>query len=195
MNWYSNPKREMWAGLLTSMCPVPLTSGRISSKQVIQEWVQNPPAKLFTTTVPALLDCWEKKGKKSNLFWLITNSNHFSRKWYANSSSQLNKVWEGSQALIWPLAALISCWPQCSGLEESEKQQAGVFRNPCQWRQLPFGLTPPEVSLTQRSVYSLDKWMCSHSPQLLHWLWHVVVWTQCSASCKKCLSDKVSPSC
>lgn len=69
-----------------------------------------------------------------------------------------------------------------------------IFRNPCQWRQLPLGLTPPEVSLTQRNVYSLAKWMCSHSPHLLHWLWHIGVWTQCSSSCKKCLSDKVSPS-
>lgn len=69
-----------------------------------------------------------------------------------------------------------------------------IFRNPCQWWQLPLGLTPPEVSLTQRSVYSLDEWMCSHSPHLLYWLWHVAVWTQRSASCKKCLWDKVSPS-
>lgn len=38
-----------------------------------------------------------------------------------------------------------------------------------------------------------DKWMCSHSPHVLDRLWHVVVWTQCSANCKRCLSDKVSP--
>lgn len=68
-----------------------------------------------------------------------------------------------------------------------------IFRNLCWWRQLYLGVTPPEVSLTQRSVYSLNEWMCSHSPPLLEWLWHVVVWTQCSANCKKCLSDKVSP--